>query len=140
VEDGSVAVLQPAVYLDLQFRRPAAADLTRCARRLLRQIEDRASTRAWRCVTSSRPRQRSKAASDTTVSRPELASIPGVGNPDLKHFRALQTSAGVERRLGDRRQDLGRGILQSGGRHRDRHREPRSAAVRQRRAGQNLRR
>jgi len=29
-------------------------------------------------------------------------SIPGVGNPDLKHFRALQTSAGVEQKLGER--------------------------------------
>jgi TonB dependent receptor/TonB-dependent Receptor Plug Domain len=29
-------------------------------------------------------------------------SIPGIGNPDLKHFRALQSSAGVEQRLGER--------------------------------------
>ncbi len=27
-------------------------------------------------------------------------SIPGIGNPDIKHFRALQTSAGVEQKLG----------------------------------------
>jgi hypothetical protein len=28
-------------------------------------------------------------------------SIPGIGNPDLTHFRALQTSAGVEQKLGE---------------------------------------
>ena len=36
-------------------------------------------------------------------SQPPLSwqSIPGIGNPDLKHFRALQTSAGIEQSWGE---------------------------------------
>jgi len=102
VEDESVVVAQPAVYLDLQLR-PLEP--------LLISPGVRVDYYGELADSSVDPRLaiRYELATTTALkggagyySQPPQSwqSMPGVGNPDLKHFRALQISAGVEQKLG----------------------------------------
>jgi hypothetical protein len=103
VQDDSIVVPQPAAYLELAFR-PVQPLLISPGVRVdyYGEIKD----------TSVDPRVavRYEVSKSTALkggvgyySQPPLSwqSIPGIGNPDLEHFRALQTSAGVEQKLGD---------------------------------------
>ena len=103
VRDDSVVVPQPAVYLELAFR-PVQPLLISPGVRVdyYGEIDD--------VSVDPRLAARYELSSSTALkggvgyySQPPLSwqSIPGIGNPDLRHFRALQTSAGVEQRLGD---------------------------------------
>jgi hypothetical protein len=102
VRDDDLVVAQPAAYLELAFR-PTPPLLISPGMRIdyYGEIED----------TSVDPRiaVRYELSSSTALkggigyySQPPQSwqSIPGIGNPDLKHFRALQSSAGVEQKLG----------------------------------------
>jgi hypothetical protein len=102
VQDDSVVVAQPAVYLDLQFR-PLDRLLIAPGVRVDYYGEIKDSS------VDPRGMLRYELSHGTALkagvgyySQPPQSwqSIPGVGNPDLKHFRALQTSAGLEQKLG----------------------------------------
>jgi hypothetical protein len=103
VQDDSVVVPQPAAYLELAFR-PVQPLLVSPGVRVdyYGEIHD--------VSVDPRVALRFELGASTALkggvgyySQPPQSwqSIPGIGNPDLKHFRALQTSAGVEQKLGD---------------------------------------
>lgn len=102
VRDDSVVVPQPAVYLDLQFR-PLERLLIAPGVRVdyYGEIKD-ASVDPRAMLRYELTRTTALKAGAGYYSQPPQSwqSIPGVGNPDLKHFRALQTSGGVEQKLG----------------------------------------
>jgi hypothetical protein len=103
VQDDSVVVPQPAAYLELAFR-PVQPLLVSPGVRVdyYGEIHD--------VSVDPRVALRFELGASTALkggvgyySQPPQSwqSIPGIGNPNLKHFRALQTSAGVEQKLGD---------------------------------------
>lgn len=103
VQDDSVVVPQPAVYLDLQFR-PLERLLIAPGVRIdyYGELKD-SSVDPRAMVRYELTRTTALKGGAGYYSQPPQSwqSIPGVGNPDLKHFRALHTSAGVEQKLGD---------------------------------------
>jgi hypothetical protein len=103
VQDDSVVVAQPAVYLDLQFR-PLEPLLISPGVRVdyYGEIKDSSVDPRVALRYELAPATALKAGVGYYSQPPQSwQSIPGVGNPDLKHFRALQTSAGVEQKLGN---------------------------------------
>jgi hypothetical protein len=103
VQDDSVVVPQPATYLELGYR-PVEPLLISPGVRVDYYGEIKEVS------VDPRIAVRLEVTSTTALkggvgrySQPPLSwqSIPGIGNPDLKPFHALQTSAGVEQKLGD---------------------------------------
>ncbi len=103
IEDDSVVVPQPAAYLELGWRPLPELLLSPGARVDYYGELERASV-------DPRFSARLEVTPSTALkggigyySQPPVSwqSLPGIGNPDLKPFRALQTSLGVEQRLGD---------------------------------------
>jgi hypothetical protein len=103
LEDDWVPVAQPAAYLELGFR-PVPALLISPGARIdyYGEIKD--------VSVDPRLAVRLEVTPTTAVkggvgyySQPPMSwqSLPVIGNPELTHFRALQTSAGVEQRLGE---------------------------------------
>ncbi|HEY6079007.1 MAG TPA: TonB-dependent receptor [Polyangiaceae bacterium] len=103
LQDDSVVVAQPAIFVELGWR-PLPPLLLSPGLRLdyYGEIHD----------VSVDPRIAARLEVTTTTalkagvgyySQPPQSwqSLPGIGNPDLTHFRALQTSAGVEQQLHD---------------------------------------
>jgi hypothetical protein len=103
VPQQAVTVAQPAAYVELGFRPLPALLLTPGVRfdyygeiretsvdpRLAARLElSRATALKWGIGYFSQPPQ-------------SWQSIPGIGNPELKPFHALQTSAGVEQHFGE---------------------------------------
>ena len=103
VEDDSIVVPQPAAYLELAFR-PFEPLLISPGVRVdyYGEIKDSSVDPRIALRYEVTPATALKGGVGY-YSQPPLSwqSIPGIGNPDLKHFRALQTSAGVEQKLGD---------------------------------------
>lgn len=103
VRDDSVVVPQPAAYLELGFR-PLSQLLLAPGVRVdyYGEIRDSSVDPRFAARYELTPATLLKAGVGY-YSQPPLSwqSIPGIGNPDLKHFRALQTSAGVEQKLGE---------------------------------------
>lgn len=103
VQDDSIVVAQPAAYLELAFRPVQQLLLSPGVRvDYYGEIKD--------ASVDPRVALRYELTPSTALkggvgyySQPPMSwqSIPGIGNPDLGHFRALQTSAGVEQKLGD---------------------------------------
>jgi TonB dependent receptor/TonB-dependent Receptor Plug Domain len=102
VRDDNVVVAQPAAYLELAFR-PLPALLISPGVRVdyYGELEDSS--------VDPRVAVRYELTDGTAVkggvgyySQPPQSwqSIPGVGNPNLTHFRAFQSSVGVEQKLG----------------------------------------
>jgi TonB dependent receptor/TonB-dependent Receptor Plug Domain len=99
----SVVVPQPAAYLELAFRPVQPLLISPGVRAdYYGEIKD--------ASIDPRVAVRYELTSTTALkggvgyySQPPQSwqSIPGIGNPDIKHFRALQTSAGVEQKLGE---------------------------------------
>ena len=103
VQDDNVVVPQPAAYLELGWR-PVPSLLVSPGMRLDYYGEIKEAS------FDPRVSARFEVTRSTAVkggigyySQPPQSwqSIPGIGNPDLKPFRALQTSFGVEQKLGD---------------------------------------
>jgi hypothetical protein len=103
VQDDDVVVPQPAVYLELGFRPVSPLLLTPGLR-----VDYYGELKEAR--VDPRASARLELTAGTTLkggagyySQPPQSwqSIPGIGNPELKPFRALQTSLGVEQELGD---------------------------------------
>jgi hypothetical protein len=103
VQDDSVVVAQPAVYLDLQFR-PLERLLIAPGVRVdyYGEIQD-SSVDPRVALRYELTRLTALKGGIGYYSQPPQSwqSIPGVGNPNLKHFRALQASGGVEQKLGE---------------------------------------
>ncbi|HYP91108.1 MAG TPA: TonB-dependent receptor, partial [Polyangiaceae bacterium] len=103
VQDDAVVVAQPAAYLDLQFR-PLDALLISPGVRVdyYGEIDDSSVDPRLAVRYELTPSTALKGGAGYYSQPPQAwQSIPGIGNPELKHFRALQTSAGVEQKLGD---------------------------------------
>jgi hypothetical protein len=103
VQDDNVVVPQPAAYLELGWR-PVPSLLVTPGVRVDYYGEIKEAS------VDPRLSARFELTPNTTLkggvgyySQPPQSwqSIPGIGNPDLKPFRALQTSLGVEQKLGD---------------------------------------
>jgi hypothetical protein len=103
VRDDSVVVPQPAAYLELAFR-PWQPLLISPGVRVdyYGEIED-ASVDPRIAVRLELGATMALKGGVGYYSQPPQSwqSIPGIGNPELTHFRALQTSVGVEQKLGD---------------------------------------
>jgi hypothetical protein len=103
LQDDFVPVPQPAAYLELGFRPVPSLLITPGVRfDYYGEIED--------VSVDPRLAVRLDVTSTTAVkggvgyySQPPMSwqSLPVIGNPELQHFRALHTSAGVEQRLGE---------------------------------------
>lgn len=102
VQDDSIVVPQPAAYLELAFR-PVQPLLISPGVRVdyYGEIKDTSVDPRVATRLELTPSTALKAGVGY-YSQPPLSwqSIPGIGNPELKHFRALQTSMGVEQKLG----------------------------------------
>jgi hypothetical protein len=103
LQDDFVPVPQPAAYLELGFRPVPSLLITPGVRfDYYGEIED--------VSVDPRLAVRLDVTSTTALkggvgyySQPPMSwqSLPVIGNPELQHFRALHTSAGVEQRLGE---------------------------------------
>lgn len=103
VKDDHVVVPQPAAYLELGFR-PVPQLLISPGMRVdyYGEIKDTSVDPRIAVRYEITPRTAIKGGIGYYSQPPQSwQSIPGVGNPDLKHFRALQSSVGVEQKLGD---------------------------------------
>ncbi|RYZ03150.1 MAG: hypothetical protein EOO73_29005 [Myxococcales bacterium] len=103
VRDDNVVVPQPAAYLELGFR-PIQDLLIAPGVRVdyYGEIADSSVDPRIAARYELTPTTAVKGGIGYYSQPPQSwQSIPGVGNPDLKHFRAMQTSAGVEQKLGD---------------------------------------
>lgn len=103
VQDDNVVVPQPAAYVELAWR-PVSSLLVTPGMRVDYYGEIKEASLDPRLST------RFEVTPSTTLkggvgyySQPPQSwqSIPGIGNPELKPFRALHTSLGVEQKLGD---------------------------------------
>jgi hypothetical protein len=102
VRDDNVVVPQPAAYLELGFR-PLPELLISPGMRVdyYGEIKDSSVDPRIAARYELSPSTALKGGVGYYSQPPQSwQSIPGVGNPDLKHFRALQSSAGVEQKLG----------------------------------------
>ena len=103
VQDDSVVVPQPAAYLELGYR-PVRPLLISPGVRVdyYGEIKDVSVDPRIALRLEVTPTTALKGGIGR-YSQPPMSwqSIPGIGNPDLTHFHALQTSAGVEQKLGD---------------------------------------
>ena len=102
VQRNGYPVPQPAAYLELGFR-PVQALLISPGVRVdyYGEIKDTSVDPRVAVRYEITPTTALKGGVGYYSQPPQSwQSIPGIGNPDLKHFRALQTSAGVEQKLG----------------------------------------
>jgi hypothetical protein len=102
VRDDNVVVPQPAAYLELGFR-PLPELLIAPGVRVdyYGEIEDSSVDPRVAVRYELTPSTALKGGVGYYSQPPQSwQSIPGVGNPGLKHFRAFQSSAGVEQQLG----------------------------------------
>ncbi|MDF3065711.1 MAG: TonB family protein / TonB-dependent receptor [Polyangiaceae bacterium] len=103
VRDDNVVIPQPAAYLELGFR-PVPELLIAPGVRVdyYGELQDSSVDPRIAARYELTPTTALKGGVGYYSQPPQSwQSIPGVGNPDLKHFRAMQTSAGVEQKLGD---------------------------------------
>ncbi len=102
VRDDNVVVPQPAAYLELGFR-PVPELLIAPGMRIdyYGEIKDSSADPRLAVRYDLTPSTVVKGGVGYYSQAPQSwQSIPGVGNPNLKHFRAFQSSAGVEQKLG----------------------------------------
>jgi hypothetical protein len=103
VRDDAVVVPQPAAYLELAYR-PVSPLLISPGVRVdyYGEIQDTSVDPRVAVRFEVTPTTALKGGVGYYSQPPQSwQSIPGIGNPDLKHFRALQTSAGIEQKLGN---------------------------------------
>lgn len=103
VRDDNVVVPQPAAYLELGFR-PVPELLIAPGMRIdyYGEIKDSSADPRLAVRYELTPSTALKGGVGYYSQAPQSwQSIPGVGNPNLTHFRAFQSSAGVEQKLGD---------------------------------------
>jgi hypothetical protein len=103
VQDDHVVVPQPAAFLELGVRPVPALLLTPGVRVDYYGELERASLDPRLSARYELSAATAIKAGVGYYSQPPQSwqSIPGIGNPDLKPFRALQTSVGVEQELGE---------------------------------------
>lgn len=103
IERNGYKVPMPAAYLELGFR-PVAPLLVTPGVRIdyYGQIKDSSVDPRLAVRYELTPSTALKGGVGY-FSQPPLSwqSLPGIGNPDIKHFRAFQGSAGVEQKLGE---------------------------------------
>jgi hypothetical protein len=103
LQDDSVPVAQPAVFLELGWR-PLPALLLSPGLRVdyYGEIHDVSVDPRIAARVEVTPSTALKGGVGYYSQPPQSwQSLPTIGNPNLTHFRALQTSAGVEQQLGD---------------------------------------
>jgi hypothetical protein len=103
VQDDNVVVAQPAAYLELGFRPVPSLLVTPGVRvDYYGELEQASLDPRLSARFELTPSTTLKAGVGYYSQPPQSwQSIPGIGNPELEPFRALQTSLGVEQKLGD---------------------------------------